>query len=227
LLISAVTAPAPPEGRPVEDLERPGDLEPGGGDASHYPPGVVDIARPRSHDRGPDVRRPDNDAAITSAFELYHTEIYSFLRRSTREDEAAEDLLQEAFTRLFAELRAGRVPDNTRAWLYRVASNLAIDRGRRRSSVLRFLAAQPRDAASTSVAESPEADFVRRERRHDLERVLATLPAEARTALLLSSEGFSGTEIAEAIGRSHGATRTLLVRARRRMRTALEQEVQA
>ena len=62
-----------------------------------------------------------------------------------------------------------------------------------------------------------------RERRSTLDAVLATLPAEARTALLLSADGFSGEEIAAAIGRSHGATRTMLSRARVRVRLALEQ----
>ena len=41
--------------------------------------------------------------------------------------------------------------------------------------------------------------------------------------LLLSAEGFSGEEIADTIGRSHSATRTLLSRARVRVRLDLEQ----
>ena len=179
-------------------------------------------ALPVGTEGGSAGRRLDHDAAIASAFELHQTEIYSFLRRSVRDEDAAEDLLQDAFMRLFAELRAGRQPTNTRAWLYRVASNLVIDRGRRRASVVRFLARQPRDLGASQTSDSPESDFVRQERRQDLERALAMLPTESRAALLLSSEGFSGIEIAEAIGRSHAATRTLLVRARRRVRAALE-----
>jgi len=62
-----------------------------------------------------------------------------------------------------------------------------------------------------------------RERTAALDAALATLPADARTALLLSAEGFSGEEIAAAISRSHSATRTLLSRARVRVRLQLEQ----
>ena len=52
--------------------------------------------------------------------------------------------------------------------------------------------------------------------------VLADLDPGARAALLLASEGFSGAEIATAIGRSEAATRTLLCRTRLRVRGRLE-----
>ena len=52
--------------------------------------------------------------------------------------------------------------------------------------------------------------------------VLADLDPVARTALLLAAEGFSGAEIAAAIGRSESATRTLLCRTRLRVRGRLE-----
>jgi RNA polymerase sigma factor (sigma-70 family) len=163
------------------------------------------------------------DATVTAAFEQYHGELFSFLVRSTRDESAAEDLLQEAFLRLTAECRAGRVPDNVRAWMYRVCSNLATDRGRRTSLATRWLIRHGRDEATTRTIDSPESGMLRRERWQNVDTILASFPAETRTALLLSSQGFSGLEIAEAIGRSHTATRTLLVRARTRMRAALEQ----
>ena len=54
---------------------------------------------------------------VSTAFESYHAEIYNFLRRSTRDEGAAEDLLQEAFLRLTREVDAGRTPEHVRAWL--------------------------------------------------------------------------------------------------------------
>ena len=50
----------------------------------------------------------DQYGAVTAAFVTYHAELYSFLRRSTRDEGAAEDLLQEAFLRLTREVEAGR-----------------------------------------------------------------------------------------------------------------------
>src|SRR5262245_11741453 len=160
--------------------------------------------------------------AVADAFESYAAELYSFLRRSTRDERAAEDLLQETFLRLTKEVDAGRTPEQLRGWLYRVASNLVVSRGRRSTTAFAWMTAHGRQEVG-GVVDSPEAQVLARERRSGLDAVLSTLPAEARTALLLSANGFSGEEIAAAIGRSHGATRTLLSRARVRVRIALEQ----
>jgi DNA-directed RNA polymerase specialized sigma24 family protein len=71
------------------------------------------------------------------------------------------------------------------------------------------------------VMDSPESATLRRERTETLERVLGDLPDDARVALLLAAHGFKGEEIADAIGRSHGATRSMLLRARLRVRDEL------
>src|SRR5829696_8505830 len=144
------------------------------------------------------------ESVVHDAFESYRGELFSFLRRATRDESAAEDLLQDAYLKLTKEVEAGRAPDQIRAWLYRVAANLAISRGRRRTTVGTWLRRYGATEAVTGVVESPEAHLLRRERTQHLEAVLATLSADARTALLLAAEGFTGLEIAEAIGRSHG-----------------------
>jgi RNA polymerase sigma-70 factor (ECF subfamily) len=164
----------------------------------------------------------DHYGAVTAAFESYHAELYSFLRRSTRDEGAAEDLLQEVFLRLTREVDAGRTPEHVRGWLYRVASNLAISRGRRRTTAFEWMGRYGQQSLGKDV-ESPEAGVLARERTLAIDTVLATLSTEARTAMLLSADGFSGDEIATAIGRSHGATRTLLSRTRVRVRIELEQ----
>ena len=160
--------------------------------------------------------------AVVSAFDAYNAELYSFLRRSTRDERAAEDLLQEAFLRLTKEVDAGRTPEHLRAWLYRVATNLVVSRGRRATTAFAWITQHGHQAYSAQV-ESPESQVLAREGRSALEAALAALPTDARTALLLSADGFTGEEIAAAIGRSHAATRTLLTRARVRVRLALEQ----
>ena len=164
----------------------------------------------------------DRRAAVANAFEDYHAELLSFLRRACRDDEAAEDLAQEAFLRLAREVDAGRTPEHIRAWLYRVGSNLVISRARRAGTVVEWLRRHGPAAVADDRAPSPEEGLLRRERHSELEALLDTLPPDARTALLLSGQGFSGVEIAAAIGRSHAATRTLLTRTRINLRLALE-----
>jgi RNA polymerase sigma-70 factor (ECF subfamily) len=163
----------------------------------------------------------DANAITAIAFERYHAELYTFLRRATRDESAAEDLLQDAFLRLTVEAKADRTPENVRAWLYAVAANLVVSRGRRRTTVLAWLNRQ-RATSGTGTSESAESSAIKRERRRGIEIALDGLPADARTALLLAGQGFRGLEIADAIGRTHAATRTLLTRARIRVRVELE-----
>jgi len=163
--------------------------------------------------------RVDADRAVVEAWRAHHGELYGFLSRSTRDQAAAEDLLQDTFLRLTKEARAGRMPGLVRPWLFRVAANLAVSRARRGTTALRWLQRQV-DPESRR-AESPESRTVRHEAAADMAAALAGLSPDARTALLLASQGFTGVEIAAAIGRSDGATRTLMSRARLRLRTEL------
>ena len=164
--------------------------------------------------------RPSVGRSIVGvAFEAHQREIYSFALHGTRDPEAAQDVTQEAFLRLLREVDAGRTPDNIRAWLYRVASNLVMTRGRRATVAGRWLRAIARQEATN---ESPERITLRRESSDALEAALATLPHDTSVALLLAAQGFSGREVALAIGRSEAATRTMLCRARLQLRQRLE-----
>ena len=161
------------------------------------------------------------DAVVVTAWADHHNEIYAFLIRTTRDPEVAEDLLQEAFLRLTREARANRTPDNVRAWLYRVGANLAVSRGRRITSAFAGIAKIVTSPGFDRTEDAPEVSYIAREGRADLVEALAELRPEARAALLMSSEGFNGHEIARAIGRTDTATRTLLCRARVQVRNRL------
>src|SRR6185436_104307 len=110
-------------------------------------------------------------SAVSTAFESYHAELYNFLRRSTRDEGAAEDLLQEAFLRLTREVEAGRTPEHIRGWLYRVASNLAISRGRRRMTAFDWMNRYGRTEQGDDV-ESPESGVLARERSSTIDAAL-------------------------------------------------------
>lgn len=157
---------------------------------------------------------------VETAYEAFHTEIYSFAMRGTREAAAAADATQEAFIRLLHEARERREPDDPRAWLYRVVSNLLISRGRRATVAQRWRAALVR--CDTPSHPSPEATAIRRERRDAVQIQLDAMSPDARTALLLAANGFNGREIALVLGRTELATRALLCRARTHLRSTLE-----
>jgi RNA polymerase sigma factor (sigma-70 family) len=168
------------------------------------------------------TRTAQADAVVVAAWTDHHEEIFAFLVRTTRDPEVAEDLLQEAYLRLTREARADRTPDNIRAWLYRVSANLATSRGRRLAAAFRSIAKLGAPSSTLPSENLPETGYLHREGRSELVGVLVDLNPGARAALLLASEGFSGAEIAAAIGRSEAATRTLLCRTRLRVRGRLE-----
>jgi len=153
---------------------------------------------------------------IAAAFRDHSAAIHGTALRSTRDPELAADVTQEAFLRLVVEAQAGRFPDNVGGWLYRTSANLVVSRARR-AAVARRLA--PRLVRFDGPAE-PDAIAVLQEQRHELHVALATLSAADRVALLMAAHGATGQEIARHLGRSHAATRTLLSRARGRLRTA-------
>jgi RNA polymerase sigma factor (sigma-70 family) len=158
------------------------------------------------------------DTDVTSqAYDAYHKQLYCYLVSITRDGDLAHDVVQETFVRLQREVMLEREPREVRAWLFRVGRNLVIDRGRRQQLAERV---QDRFPVGT-IAPSAEDECLARESRRELDVILAQTSAQDRTALLMAAEGYSGAEIALAVGLSHAAVRARLTRARSRLRTQL------
>jgi RNA polymerase sigma-70 factor (ECF subfamily) len=162
---------------------------------------------------GPGRLTPVWDAGL--AYTLYHDRLYASVLRSTRDEEVAADIVQEAFLELVRVGQRGDLPDNELAWLHRVAANRVIDWSRRRA---RWAGHVP---PSEDTEEAPEVAVMRRESQRELHAALDALPSDTRRALLLEGAGYPPAEIAQLIGRTGQATRTLLCRARRRVRDSL------
>jgi RNA polymerase sigma factor (sigma-70 family) len=111
-----------------------------------------------------------------------------------------------------------QAPLDARAWLFRVAGNLAVSAARRRLTVRRWA---PWLAGSDSEA-SPEQQYLRREDADRVHAALAGLRADDRVGLLMAAHGCPTPEIAQALGRSELATRSLLCRARIKLRDQVE-----
>jgi RNA polymerase sigma factor (sigma-70 family) len=153
---------------------------------------------------------------VAAIYDTHQRELFTFAVRACRDHEAAEDFVHEAFVRLIAEVDADRTPRHPRAWLYRVVANLIVSR-------VRHASVAERHATPTGGEDAgPEPAYLERERQAHLDVVLGELDEDARTALLMAASGFNGMEIAEAIGRSGNATRTLMCRTRLQLRHRLE-----
>lgn len=154
---------------------------------------------------------------VETAFDTHAAELKAFARAAIRDDDAADDLVQETFLRFVRYVRAEGVPDNIGGWLHRVCANLVISRSRRRIVADRSKSL----LASYDVGASPEDHAIRSDDSARMQQALGELPSDARVALLMAAAGYSPDEIGQAIGRSKGATSTYICRARARLRELL------
>jgi RNA polymerase sigma factor (sigma-70 family) len=137
-----------------------------------------------------------------------------------RDLDAAEDIVQEAFLRLARVARAGRLPEDLAGWTYRVAMNLAKSRGRHLAVARRHAASLPTPAADPGPAATAEA----RELHAILRETIGELTPDHRLAISLAAQGYPGSAAAVMLGRSVGASRALLCRARSDVRAGLALE---
>lgn len=144
----------------------------------------------------------------------YRQPIERHLRRRVGDPSLAEDLAQETFLRAWQHAPAGLPELRLRAWLYRVATNLAIDALRARTG--RPLAdAALLDAldgaAAADGAEDPD-------ERLAIEAALAQLPPRERALVTLQFAGYGPTDAARLLLTTPEAARKRLARARERFR---------
>src|SRR5437899_7946836 len=154
--------------------------------------------------------------ALELIYSAYKSRIYSFLLRLLADPVGADDLTQDVFTKAYQALGSLTTEHRVLPWLYRIATNTAIDhlRRKRRFTWLRVgrLAGTGEDPLMPDQHSAvPERDQIR--------RILATLPAEQSTALLLHSlEGYSSKEISDTQSCTVTAVRSRLARARKAFR---------
>lgn len=158
------------------------------------------------------LARESQRDALDALYSAYKSRIYTFLLRFLGDPELADDVTQEAFTKAFSALPKLERGTKVLPWLYKVASNTAIDHVRRRKRFIwiRIGAMQNTPLEPHAADESGAVG----EREH-VQAVLRTLPPENAVALLLHAlEGYSYKEIAEIQGASLTAVRSRIARAR-------------
>ena len=198
------------------------------------PPGEGDGPRNLSRTRGldsglADVDARDGDAELMLAFRDGDTRAFDalftrwgprlarYLERMLRGDRShAEELVQEAFLRVH-RARANYQPQaRFSTWLYRIATNLALNELRRPRQRDPH-ASLDQEHAPELAAAAPRVDEVVHARREGeiVREILEELPENQRAALLLATvEGCSYAEIAETLDVSEKAVKALVHRAR-------------
>lgn len=151
-----------------------------------------------------------------SIYAEHRVELLRYVHRLTRDVHLAEDVVQDAFLRLWRETRT---VENPRSWLYRVCTNMVRDHARRAATRERHA---PRDDDASSP--SPEAEVERAESVRTVRLALERLIPRDREALLLRESGFRYAEIAEVIEVRCEIVPTLIARALKRFHKAYLEE---
>ena len=160
------------------------------------------IARARAGDR----------VAMGELYETHARRVYTVVRRLVGDDHLAEDLSQEAWVRAFEKLDLFRGESAFGTWIYRLATNVALNRLRRSSK------RDTVEAAANLPRVVPAHDDLVVNRRV-LSLALDKLPPGYRRVLVLHDiEGWTHEEIAESLNCSSGTSKSQLHKARARMR---------
>ena len=171
---------------------------------------------------------PVDDVALaaqgdTGAFErVYHAHlgrVHNLARRMAG-PEAADELTQDVFVRVWQKLATFRGEASFTTWLHRLAVNVIIERFRTLGTAReRFLA-----DGEPALERMPAASTGRHDVRMDLELAMTRLPPGARAVFVLHDiEGYRHDEIGTMLGVSVGTSKSQLHRARMTLRTELNQ----
>ena len=176
------------------------------------------------------VQRGDREA-FAGLVDRYRQPIYNFILRTVRDETEAEDLAQNTFVQVWKSARRFRLSAKFSTWLYTIARNLALNeirrRGRHRAESLDAphpeYEEQPlHQVEDTATPVAPDL-VVREELFAKVEEAIGDLPENQRTALLLCrEEDVSYEEIAEILGVSLSATKSIIHRARSVLRARLK-----
>ena len=164
----------------------------------------------------------------TAMFELlmrrYNERVYRAARSIVRDDQEAEDVLQQAYVNAFTHLRQFNGSARFSTWLTRIAINESLARVRRQGRY------EPLDDGTSNLepfmfrkpSENPERQAFTQELRELLEWAIDTLPDGMREVFVLREvEGLNTSEVAECLGVSQEVVKTRLSRGRAALRRVL------
>ena len=196
----------------------------------------ADVLERQLEARDPDVRlmlqvKEGAPAAFEALVQRYQDRLVGLLYQLVGNREAAEDLTQDTFLRVYRSRKGYRPRARFSTWLYTIANNLAFNHIRRKASGSSSPVQKGQDhlpdqtfiSRQLESRESTASRMRKTELAEVVQNALQLLGEDQRLAVLLSKfEGMSYAEIGEVMNRSPTAIKSLLARARNELREQLQ-----
>lgn len=148
--------------------------------------------------------------------DTYKNPIYNTILRMAKNPQTAQDLTQEVFMKAYEQLPKFKLEGSFKAWLYRLATNHCIDFFRKKSNQVIF--EQFEDRVSSNELE-PEVVLLKKESERRIERIVANLPTDERSIVLMRYVNeLSYEEIGALLGLTKTEIGNKLFRAKQKMR---------
>lgn len=158
---------------------------------------------------------------LEEIYAKYYRSVYLYAYSLCKDHHLAQEICSDTFFK--ALLSCDEETPSIQYWLLRVCKNCFIDHWRKAQK----RSPTPLEHLSLQSADSELLDTIlQREEHRKLYQAILQLPEQTREVLLLFYfEGFSGQQIAAVTGRTPGAVRTLLYRARIQLKELLKEEI--
>jgi RNA polymerase sigma-70 factor (ECF subfamily) len=169
-----------------------------------------------------------NHGAFQVLVDAHQTRVYTLAMRMLGNEKEAEDAAQDAFTQAYARLRTYKAEWRFKTWVMTIASNLCIDRLRRRKIEPMLFTdfsvrtdgddSDPVETLFESSEPGPDAVLAKRQQMHALQSMLRELADEDRAMVVMFYwDDMSYDDIARAHNVSVSAVKSRLFRARQKL----------
>jgi len=178
-----------------------------------------------------------DEAAFEALVAQFSARIYNFVSRMVQDPTEAQDVAQETFVRAFQALKSFRGASSFQTWLYRIASNLAIDAARRKKRRQWDVVSLDDPVEGEDQGEvgrdfpdenmhTPAEEMERAETRRQVWEAVAELSDKLRPVIILYDlQGLSYQEVAHVLGCPMGTVKSRLFNARSQLREKLKQRM--
>lgn len=166
--------------------------------------------------------RAGDQQAYAQIINKYKNPLYATILRMTKHPQDAQDLVQEAFIKVYKQLDKYEAKGSFSSWFYRVAINHCMDAFRTKQYQMKPVEVDEEQVVNPT---HPEIIFMKKEQQRQLERLLQTLPDDERMIILLRyNNELSYEEIAEMMEVPISTVRNKLHRAKKKMRETVKRE---